>query len=174
MSRKTRKLIWSAPLIAAVAVIGVLAMLVIVAPNGAQAHEAEDHGLPGYVTGLKATANGKTEIKLTWNAPTTGGTPTRYRIDISEEDGDTMAIEGTQKWVAHYVSPNGDTSTNYTDTMGLKPGMTRYYRVFAMNDFGTGPVSFKPTYHFARTTGSGEPERVSSLSRVRLVPIRST
>ena len=170
MSRKTRKLIWSAPLIAAVAMIGVLAMLVTVAPNGAQAHEAEDHGLPGYVTGLKATANGKTEIKLTWNAPTTGGAPTRYRIDISEEDIDTGAIEGTQKWVAHYVSLNGDTRTNYTDTMGLKPGTTRYYRVFAMNEFGTGPVSFDPTYHFATTVGSGAPDRVPSLSAITVGP----
>ena len=155
MSRKTRKLIWSAPLVAVLAVAGALALFVALGTNGAQAHEAENHGLPGYVTGVKATADGKATIKLTWNAPTTGGAPTRYRIDVSID---------TQKWVAHHVSPEGDTATNYTDTMGLKPGMTRYYRVFAMNAFGTGPVSFDPTYHFGTTTGSGAPDRVAGLS----------
>ena len=39
MSRKTRKLMWSVPLIAAVAVIGALAAFVVLAPNGAQAHD---------------------------------------------------------------------------------------------------------------------------------------
>ena len=40
MSRKTRKLMWSVPLVAAVAVIGALAAFVMLAPNGALAHEA--------------------------------------------------------------------------------------------------------------------------------------
>ena len=39
MSRKTRKLIWSAPLIAALAVIGVLAAFVMLAPGGVLAHD---------------------------------------------------------------------------------------------------------------------------------------
>ena len=37
MSRKTRKLIWSAPLVAVLAVAGALALFVALSPNGAQA-----------------------------------------------------------------------------------------------------------------------------------------
>ena len=44
MSRKTRKLIWSAPLVAVLAVAGALALFVALAPGAAQAtHEM----LPG-------------------------------------------------------------------------------------------------------------------------------
>ena len=42
MSRKTRKLIWSAPLVAVLAVAGVLAMFVMLAPDGALAHGPVD------------------------------------------------------------------------------------------------------------------------------------
>ena len=51
MSRKTRKLIWSAPLVAVLAVAGALALFVALAPGAAQAEHEE---LPGPVTGLKA------------------------------------------------------------------------------------------------------------------------
>ena len=54
MSRKTRKLIWSVPLVAALAVVGALAAFMVWAPGGALAHAPlEDHGLPGPVTELK-------------------------------------------------------------------------------------------------------------------------
>ena len=39
MSRKTRKLMWSVPLIAAVAVIGALAAFVVLSPSGVLAHQ---------------------------------------------------------------------------------------------------------------------------------------
>ena len=39
MSRKTRKLIWSAPLVAVLAVAGALAIFAALSPNWAQAHE---------------------------------------------------------------------------------------------------------------------------------------
>ena len=51
MSRKTRKLIWSAPLVAVLAVAGALALFVALSPGGAQADHVE---LPGPVTGLSA------------------------------------------------------------------------------------------------------------------------
>ena len=56
MSRKTRKLMWSVPLIAAVAVIGALAAYVMLAPGGALAHSGDSvstaHQPPGPVTGI--------------------------------------------------------------------------------------------------------------------------
>ena len=59
MSRKTRKLIWSAPLVVVLAVAGALAMFVALTPNGVLAHDLP--GAPGDVT---ATADGPTVIKV--------------------------------------------------------------------------------------------------------------
>ena len=54
MSRKTRKLIWSAPLVAVLAVAGALAIFVMLVPDEAAAHERAGHGPPAAVTGLDA------------------------------------------------------------------------------------------------------------------------
>ena len=98
MSRKTRKLIWSAPLVAVLAVAGALALFVALTPNSAQAHD-----LPGPVSDLTAEATSWSTIKLTWKAPTTGGV-TGYRIDVSE---------GEFIWEA-LVMDTGNTRTTYT------------------------------------------------------------
>ena len=55
MSRKTRKLIWSAPLVAVLAVAGALAMFMTLAPNGVLAQDA----MLGPPTGLTAMATDK-------------------------------------------------------------------------------------------------------------------
>ena len=123
MSRKTRKLIWSAPLVAVLAVAGALALFVALGANAAQAHD-----LPGAVANLSAEADGTTQIDLIWDAPTEGGTPTGYRIDRSMEGNTWMSLA-----MDH-------TSRNYSD-MGLDPNTDYYYRVFAVNSAGTGPVS---------------------------------
>ena len=116
MSRKTRKLIWSAPLVAVLAVAGALALFVALAPDPAEAH-----GPPGAVTGVTATADGATKIKISWAAPAsgTGGDPTGYRIDVSD---DALA------WTS-LVADTESTVTSYTHT-GLKPETTKFYRVF--------------------------------------------
>ena len=94
MSRKTRKLMWSVPLIAAVAVIGALAAFVILQPNGALAHEptatSAPHLPPDPVTGIDVFTptvdnGGRTSLQVSWNAPTTGDMPTMYRVDISTD-----------------------------------------------------------------------------------------
>ena len=81
MSRKTRKLIWSAPLVAVLAVAGALAMFRgALAPRGGRLHEAAMHGAPGPVTGPdrgasrrrpchRSSTEGRTQITLTWMAP---------------------------------------------------------------------------------------------------------
>ena len=148
MSRKTRKLIWSAPLVAVLAVVGALALFVALSPNGAQADHVE---LPGPVTGLKATANGQNEINVSWKAPSTGGTPTSYRIDVSKDSYSWMALEADVR-----------EGTSHTH-MGLKGGNLRYYRVFAKNAAGTGPVAENPNYDFARTAAAVAPDPVLQL-----------
>ena len=122
MSRKTRKLIWSAPLVAVLAVAGALALFVALTPNGAQAHD-----LPGPVSDLTAEGTSWSAIKLTWKAPTTGGGVTGYRIDISTDEFIWEAL----------VMDTGNTQRTYTHS-GLKGDQTRYFRVFALNAAGAG------------------------------------
>ena len=126
MSRKTRKLIWSAPLVAAIAVVGALALFMALQPNQAAAQTEEE--VPGTPTNLTATALDPTSIELSWDPPTDGGTPDGYRIDYSE-DG----------MVWYSLEPSYD-STVYTDDSGLMAKQMRYYRVFAYNSSGHGRV----------------------------------
>ena len=149
MSRKTRNLIWSTPLVAVFAVIGALAIFMAQTPDPAAAH-----GLPGAVGGVTATADGATKIKISWTAPAsgTGGDPTGYRIDVSD---DTLA------WTS-LVADTASTDTTYTHT-GLKPETTKYYRVFALNSAGTGPSSDDPLYDDATTGAPTAPSTVLNL-----------
>ena len=132
MSRKTRKLIWSVPLIAAVAVIGALALFLTLEPNGAAA-QANVEIPPGQPVGLTAEAydegTEQEEILLDWSEPTDGGSARSYRIDISDNGGYT--------WVALESDFRG---TSYTHD-GLMANETHHYRVFALNQHGISVVS---------------------------------
>ena len=135
MSRKTRKLIWSVPLIAAVAVIGALAAFMTLAPNNtAQAQADTAPGRPGTLTAV-AFADGtpETEILLTWSAPTTGGSPTHYRIDQSTNGGNT--------WTALRSNVN---DTRFLHS-GLNAGETFHYQVFAVSGNLVSPRSNSAT-----------------------------
>ena len=133
MSRKTRKLIWSVPLMAAIAVVGALALFMTLQPDGAAAQTEEQ--IPGAPINLTAEGISPTSIELTWDPPMVGdgGDPDFYRIDHSP-DG----------LVWYSLDPSYD-STIYTDDNGLSAIETRHYRVFAVNSSGTsdvlGPVS---------------------------------
>ena len=89
--------------------------------------------LPPIVPGapvLTATANGATQIDLSWTVPPDGGSRIdRYQIDVSANGGTT--------W-----KPLRDifaiTTTSHT---GLTGGTTRHYRVSAVNAIGTGAWS---------------------------------
>ena len=128
MSRKTRKLMWSVPLIAAVAVIGALAMFMTLTPNDAAAQTEEE--VPGVPMNLTAKGISPTSIELEWDPPMDGdgGSPDSYRIDYSE-DG----------LVWYSLDPSYD-STLYTDDDGLSANEMRYYRVFAVNSTGSSDV----------------------------------
>ena len=187
MSRKTRKLMWSVPLIAAVAAIGALAAFVMLAPGGALAHEAMMHGPPGPVSGISAEPvaddpdtpahEGRTAVKVTWMVPKdnpateevdeAGAPATSYRIDRSEDTRVWTNIESSVSADDAGCDPDGDSqSCSYEDTM-LMPGKTYYYRVFAMNAFGISPVSVDETYDVAMTEPVGSPEAPSMLMASR-------
>ena len=86
-------------------------------------------GGPDVPTGLTATAHDTNQqIDLTWVAPTdTGGSAiTGYWLERSSD--------GNAPW-ERLTSRNG---TTWSDTRNLYPGMTRYYRVAAVNRSGAG------------------------------------
>ena len=149
MSRKTSKLIWSVPLVAVFAVIGALAIFAAQVPGLVSAH-----GMPGAVTGVTATADGATKIKISWTAPASGsgGDPSGYRIDVSDD---------TLVWTS-LIADTESTVTSYTHP-GLKPETTKFYRVFALNSAGTGPSSIDPLYDDATTGAPTAPSAVLSL-----------
>ena len=87
---------------------------------------------PGAPTSLTATADGQTEIDLSWRAPSDdgGAAITAYRIEVSTDGSNWSDLEAN----------TGSTSTSYSHT-GLTAGSTRYYRVSAINSAGTGTAS---------------------------------
>ena len=75
----------------------------------------------------------ETEIQLTWTAPTTGGSPTHYRIDQS--------INGGNTWTALRSNVN---DTRFLHS-GLKAGETFTYQVFAVSGQLVSPRSDSAT-----------------------------
>ena len=135
MSRKTRKLMWSVPLLAAVAVIGTLAAFGALGLGNVFANE-----LPNNPQNLKVTAasgnTGRTTLVLTWQASASGA-PDMYRIDVSKDNEKftrLTEVSGTTLTHSHVVRPRG------MDRMGTA-GWERFYRVYAMNSHGYGSVS---------------------------------
>ena len=88
--------------------------------------------VPGAPANLAATANGETQIDLSWSAPSNpGGFPIiGYRIEVSEDSSSWNDL----------VADTGSVDTGYSHT-GLTAGSKRYYRVSAINSDGTGPAS---------------------------------
>ena len=146
MSRKTRKLIWSAPLVAVLAVAGALALFVALAPGSAQAvHEDR----PGSVTDLNADVLGRAEIELSWENPT--GPVNSYRIDTS---ADTYVWESKEMSTTD-VTTDADGVVTYMDSEELAASAPRYYRVFAINAAGTG---LAPLEDYVRADGIANTE----------------
>ena len=88
---------------------------------------------PGAPTNLRAAAASATEIDLSWTAPADTGTSaiTGYRIEVSTDGGGT--------WT-NLAANTASTATTYRDT-GLAIGVTRHYRVRAINTAGTSDPS---------------------------------
>ena len=132
MSRKTRKLMWSLPLIAAVAVIGTLAAFMMLTPGALFADGKLSQ--PGL---MAPEAEGPRSIKITWTAPA-GATPTGYRIDVSKLGHVWSELEANYSGTEYiHTLMEGD-----VEITGNEPVITaRYYRVFARNSHGVGDES---------------------------------
>jgi hypothetical protein len=121
------------PLVAVFAVVGALAIFAATVPGAVFANPAPDG-----VTNFTLSAEGATSIKLDWDAPDGGETPTGYRIDTSTNGHEWTMLVSSQ------------TETEYTHenlvptaaklAMGERD-VNRYYRVFALNSHGPGPES---------------------------------
>ena len=179
MSRKTRKLMWSVPLIAAVAVIGVLAAYVMLAPGEAQAHSAVDSSIhlpPDPVTGIDVTTpsaadGGRTSLRVTWNVPTGGDPVETYRIDMSKHTriwhnvigGERSSDVLTESMAMSSCDAEDDAGNRCYTVDELDSDTTYHFRVFAMNDFGTSPISVDETIGSGKTLAVAPPDRVTGL-----------
>ena len=111
---------------------------------------------PGQVTGVSAAAGGFTSANVTWNAPSSGGLVTAYKV--------TPYIGSTPQ-TAKTVSA----STTSTTITGLTTGTSYTFRVEASNPNGTGPASaasnaVTPTGAVAPAAPSGVVARPASQS----------
>ena len=88
---------------------------------------------PAVTHGLRATGVSQTRIDLSWNAPTDdgGASITGYRIEVSDDGGSTWS---------DLVANTRSSSRTYAHT-DLTAGVTRHYRVSAINRVGTGLAS---------------------------------
>ncbi len=116
---------------------------------------------PGAPTSLTATADGQTTINLRWAAPTnTGGTAiTGYQIEVSPN--------GTDNWTNLVANT---AATTYAHT-GLSAGVTRYYRVRAINVVGTGNPSTiaNATTSTPTATAPGAPTSLTATAAGRTI-----
>ena len=124
MSRKTRKLIWSVPLVAVFAVIGALAIFAAQTPGSVFAH-----GAPGAVTDLALKVESQTENQADPGRPP----PPAGRLTVTGLTSPRTPLT----WMLLTDSAPGDKQT-YSDTTMWSRAKLRYYRVFAVNSSGTG------------------------------------
>ena len=139
--------------VAKVHVIGIIRLYFAGPPPG-----PSPAATPGAPTGLSATANGQTQIDLSWSGPSDGGGAaiTGYRIEVSAD---------RTAW-SDLVGDSGSTSTTHSHT-GLTAGSTRHYRVSAINSAGAGSASAIAT----GTTASPPPAGSPATDRAALVAL---
>ena len=107
-------------------------------------------GPPEAPTGLTATSLVGAEIKLDWVAPTdnNGSAVTGYKIERST-DNVTFSV---------LVADTASTAVTYTDS-GLTTGTTYYYKISAINQYGTGTAT-----GVANALASDVPAQVTNLT----------
>ena len=134
MSSKTRKLIWSVPLMATLAVVGALAVFVALGLPNANPAEAQA-GEPGAPAAPTVTA-GNMRVTVTWNAPQDdGGQTPEYRVRYAQI---AIAPTGDTGWTVHGV----EDGIRRRVIMGLaNNNVVVHAQVQAFNDGGSGDWS---------------------------------
>ena len=104
------------------------------------AHATTEDVLPDAPGRLTAQARGTSEIVLNWSAPTSSGSSriTGHWIQVCSSTSATGCLptspSGTRGWIT-LVADTESRATSYTHR-GLRPGITRHYRVAARNRAG--------------------------------------
>ena len=100
--------------------------------NTANATTDASATVPGSPAGLSASADGETEIDLSWREPGSdgGSLVTGYRIEVSDSGSNWSVL----------AADTSSSRTSYTHR-GLTGGSTRYYRMSAINSAGVGQPS---------------------------------
>ncbi len=113
-------------------------------------------GRPAAPRDLTAVADGSTVIELEWDPPTADGgrSVTGYLIEVSADGGDAWS---------NLVRNTRSTRTSYRHT-GLRGGVTRHYRVSAINFNGSGPASKVATATTEHTVPDA-PRRLTARAR---------
>ena len=125
---------------------------------------------PGAPSALMATANGSTEINLSWAKPDEEGVDaiTMYRIEYSKDGRLPWMAVGTTT-----VTTSND-GTTYSDK-NLAPDTTRNYRVSAKNTVGWGTVYPSSTAAGVTTAAiPGDNVATTELAGVPAAPTRLT
>jgi len=110
---------------------------------------------PDPATNLSVSQTTANQLELSWSAPTTGPTPTGYKIERSPDNATWTTL----------TANTGNTNTTYSDS-SLNPNTTYYYRVssFANNQYAT------PTASASATTWN-VPDQVTGLAGQVGIPI---
>ncbi len=134
---------------------------------------AQAQTVPGIPTNLMATTDSRTQISLSWTAPTnTGGTGTSiagYKIEYSAPDYPTFGMN----WEV-LEENTGSTAITYTHVHVLAPDTRLEYRVSAINTVGTGEpsdVAEAFTQAAPDTAGNGAPARTGATVNHRRIEI---
>ncbi len=167
MSSKTRKLIWSVPLMATLAVVGALAVFVALGLPNANPAEAQDGDFdtePGAPADIALTA-GNGEITVVITEPANPGIPEfkGYKLQYNQHNGAASPAANDTGWtdVSGTVAlrRNGDGAIKVT---GLTNSMKYYFR--AAVTFGTdmGPYRSDDADYATPVAGRpGKPEDIT-------------
>src|SRR5574338_205451 len=118
--------------------------------------------LPGFPTGLTATAMSPTQINLSWSAPSdNGGYPiTGYKIEYRIGSGSYSTL----------VASTGSAATTYSHT-GVTAGQVYVYHVYAITSFGTSAKSSaEATAQPKSASSSSAPAAPSALTATAVSP----
>ena len=161
MSSKTRKLIWSVPLVATLAIVGALAAFVALGLPNADPAQAQTGGEfitdPGPPLTV-ATTLGNGRIRVTWENPDTEmGDPTLngYVVQYAKVDNASSAIPTTASaWTNSKVVGFNDRSHSVT---GLENGDHYWFRVAGVLTNADGTVS-DTSENFGNSAAATSPE----------------
>ena len=157
MSSKTRKLIWSVPLMATLAVVGALAVFVALGfPQANPAYAQSAPAAPGSV--MADPGNG--QITVSWSVPVPDGgqTPTDY--DVEQAMG-ANAPTSDSGW-SEATGEGSPSAVRFRTIESLTNGNKYWFRVSAENGGGEGPWS-SPV---SATPGAVAPDVPTSLTVV--------